>query len=47
MTILSDFADTPGLAGNNFVSLGQFATFNSQEVNLRYWIDVPPGPVAV
>ncbi|QDU27662.1 hypothetical protein ETAA8_27510 [Anatilimnocola aggregata] len=46
-TILSNFADAPGLDDNDLVSLGQFATFNSQEVNLRYWIDVPPGPFDV
>jgi hypothetical protein len=43
-TILSDFVDTPGLAFNNLVTVGQLSAFNSQEINLRYWIDMPPGP---
>ena len=46
-TILSDFAETPGLAFNNFVSLGQFSSFNSAEANIRYWLDLPPGPFDV
>jgi len=46
-TILSDFAATPGLAFANFVSLGQFSAFNSVEANIRYWLDVPPGPFDV
>ncbi|WP_254507458.1 hypothetical protein [Anatilimnocola floriformis] len=45
--ILSNFADTPGLARNNFVSLGQFSAFNSAEANIRYWLDMPPGPFDV
>ena len=45
--ILSNFADTPGLARNNFVSLGQFSSFNSAEANVRYWLDLPPGPFDV
>jgi hypothetical protein len=44
VTILSNFNNTPGLAGNDFVSLSQLSAFNSQELNLRYWIDMPPGP---
>jgi hypothetical protein len=43
-TILSDFTDIPGLAGNDLVSLGMYSAFNSQEINIRYWVDVPPGP---
>lgn len=47
VTILSDFADTPGLNDNNRVSFGQFSSFNSAEANIRYWLDVPPGPFDV
>lgn len=43
-SILSDFDNTLGIAGANFASLGMFSTFNSQELNVRYWVDVPPGP---
>jgi hypothetical protein len=43
-TILSGFTDIPGLAGNDLVSLGMYSAFNSQEINIRYWVDVPPGP---
>jgi len=46
-TILSNFADTPGLAANDLVTLGIGSAFNSQEINVRYWIDVPPGPFDV
>ncbi|WP_425618683.1 hypothetical protein NA78x_002393 [Anatilimnocola sp. NA78] len=46
-TILSNFADVAGLDGNNLVSLTQFSAFNSQEINIRYWLDVPPGPFDV
>jgi hypothetical protein len=43
-TILSNFANAAGLSGNDLVTLGQLSAFNSQEVNVRYWIDMPPGP---
>lgn len=46
-TILSGFADVAGLSGNDLVTLAQFSAFNSQELNARYWLDVPPGPFDV
>jgi hypothetical protein len=46
-TILSNFLDIPGLAGNNFVTLGEFSAFNSAEANIRYWLDIAPGPFDV
>jgi hypothetical protein len=46
-TLLSNFADVAGLSGNDLVTLAQFSAFNSQEVNIRYWLDLPPGPFDV
>lgn len=46
-TILSNFLNTAGLAGNNFVTLGEFSAFNSAEANIRYWLDIAPGPFDV
>lgn len=46
-TILSGFANAAGLSGNDLVTLGQLSAFNSQEANIRYWLDVPPGPFDV
>lgn len=46
-TILSNFANAAGLSGNDQVTIAQFSAFNSQEANLRYWLDIAPGPFDV
>lgn len=48
-SLLSEFALPPvaGLDFNNFVSVQSFTSLTSGEVNLRYWVNMPPGPVDV
>lgn len=48
-TLLSQFANpiVPGLDENAFVSIANRSSFYSAEVNMRYWIDMPPGPFDV
>jgi hypothetical protein len=48
-TFLSGFADpiVPGLDGNNLVSIAMQSSFQSAEINIRYWADMPPGPFDV
>jgi hypothetical protein len=48
-TYLSGFTNpiTPGLDGANFVSAAVRNEFQSGEINLRYWGDMPPGPFDV
>jgi hypothetical protein len=48
-TFLGGFRIPPavGLDGNNLVAIAQRSTFQSAEVNLRYWADMPPGPFDV
>ena len=38
---------TAGLDGNDLVAISQSSTFQSAELNLRYWADMPPGPFDV
>src|SRR5439155_1920468 len=40
-------AITAGLDGANFVSASLRSAFQSGELNLRYWSDMPPGPLDV
>ena len=48
-TYLSGFRDplTPGLDGANAVSAAVRSNFQSGELNVRYWGDMPPGPLDV
>lgn len=48
-TYLSGFSATPtvGLDGANFVSASVRSNFQSGEINLLYWGDMPPGPLDV
>lgn len=48
-TFLSGFGIpiTPGLDGNDRVVIARSTTFQSAELNLRYWADMPPGPFDV
>ena len=48
-TFLSGFTNpiTPGLDGANFASATIHSNFQSGEINLRYWGDMPPGPFDV
>jgi hypothetical protein len=48
-TYLSGFSNpiTAGLDGANFVSASVRSNFQSGEINLRYWGDMPPGPLDV
>jgi hypothetical protein len=48
-TFLSGFADPPtaGLDGANFVAASIRSEFQSGEFNVRYWGDMPPGPLDV
>ena len=48
-TLLSGFADPviPGFDNVSRVSIALDSTFQSAEVNLRYWADMPPGPFDV
>jgi len=48
-SLLSEFALPPvaGLDFNNFVSVQSFTNMTSAEVNLRYWVNMPPGPFDV
>jgi hypothetical protein len=47
--LLSGFADPedPGIDQNDFVSIAGASRMNSAETNLRYWVDMPPGPFDV
>lgn len=40
-------AAVPGLDDNSFVSIQQRTKMNNAELNLLYWIDMPPGPFDV
>jgi hypothetical protein len=48
-TYLSGFGSpiTAGLDGANFVSASVRSNFQSGEINMRYWGDMPPGPFDV
>jgi hypothetical protein len=48
-TYLSGFSNpiTQGLDGANSVSAGVRSNFQSAELNMRYWVDMPPGPMDV
>jgi hypothetical protein len=48
-SLLSQFALPPeaGLDFNNFARVDSFASLRSAELNLRYWVEMPPGPVDV
>src|SRR5262245_8687706 len=48
-TYLSGFANpiNPGLDAANFVSAAVRSEFQSGEINIRYWGDMPPGPLDV
>lgn len=48
-SLLSEFALPPvaGLDFNNFISVASFSELRSAEINLRYWVNMPPGPVDV
>lgn len=48
-SILSNFAD-PEVANldlNNFALLETHTRFSSAELNFKYWVDVPPGPMDI
>src|SRR5205823_2718021 len=48
-TYLSGFSATadPGLLNANTVAASVRSNFQSGELNLRYWTDMPPGPMDV
>ena len=48
-TFLSGFSNpiTAGLDGNDTVSASIRSSFQSGEINVRYWADMPPGPFDV